>query len=178
MSDEIIIPELAGYVPVKEAAKMLGVQERRIHRYIETGKLKAVRAGNVYVIPVEEVQLFQRQLSGRPRKNTPAWHLAVGKSVWLQIFVRLRPGSEAALERRLEAMREGGTHVFPGTTARFIALSDQRPDEVQILLVWRGARIPNSEEREADLAALRAELAEIVDWETARYETSHVLMHT
>lgn len=49
---------------------------------------------------------------------------------------------------------------------------------LQIQLIWRGSLIPTPEKREAALAELRRELAEVVDWDTARYETGHVLMHT
>lgn len=38
--------------------------------------------------------------------------------------------------------------------------------------------MPPQEEREAALAALREELAEILDWDTAWSESGRVLMHT
>lgn len=69
-------------------------------------------------------------------------------------------------------------HTFPGTAVRYIVRSDQRPNELQILLVWRGSLIPTEETREEALKALRSELADAVDWQTARYETGQVLMHT
>ncbi len=178
MSDETEVPALPGHLPIKEAAKILGVQERRVYRYIEAGKLKAFRAGNVFVIPVEELELFQHHLSGRPRKNTPAWHVAAGKSVWLQVFVHLRPGQQKAFEQKLAEVRVSGEHIFPGTAARYIALSEERPGEVQILLVWRGSKVASSETHEKELADLRKELAEVVDWEGARYEHGQILMHT
>jgi hypothetical protein len=61
---------------------------------------------------------------------------------------------------------------------QYIARSDQRSDELQILLIWRGSLIPTPEEREEALEELRRDLADLVDWKTARYETAQVLMHT
>lgn len=63
----------------------------------------------------------------------------------------------------------------PGTVARYIARSEEKPDDVQITLVWRSTVMPPKEEREA---ALREELAEILDWETAWSESGRVLMRT
>ncbi|HEX7735379.1 MAG TPA: hypothetical protein VF458_10965 [Ktedonobacteraceae bacterium] len=96
----------------------------------------------------------------------------------LQIVVQLRPNVIQALEKRLEKIRASGGYIFPGTAARFVSRSDQRPDEIHILLIWRGSMIPTPEAREAALEELRRELADVLDWETARYETEQVLMHT
>ena len=74
MTDEI--PDLPGYVSTKEAAKMLGISERRIRFYIEAKRLPAVRAADVLMIPLEHVQNFQRKIVGRPRKNTLAWRIS------------------------------------------------------------------------------------------------------
>ena len=98
--------------------------------------------------------------------------------MWLHIFVRFHLEREKELEKKLEAIRLNGEHTFPGTAARYIARSDQRPDEVQILLIWRGSLIPTPEAREEALNELRRDLADLVVWETARYETAQVLMHT
>jgi excisionase family DNA binding protein len=74
MTDEI--PDLPGYVSTKEAAKMLGISERRIRLYIEMKRLPAVRAADVLMIPVENVKNFKRKIVGRPRKNTLAWRIS------------------------------------------------------------------------------------------------------
>jgi excisionase family DNA binding protein len=178
MSDEIDVPELPGYLSIKKAAQVLGVQERRVYKYIEAGKLQAFRVDSVHLIPVGELENFQQRLAGRPRKKTPIWHLALGKSMWLHIFVGFHLEREKELEKKLEAIRLSGEHTFPGTAARYIARSDQRPNEVQILLIWRGSLIPTPEAREEALNELRRDLADLVVWETARYETAQVLMHT
>lgn len=174
------IQDLAGYTSVKEAAKTLGISVRRLYRHIEHGKLRAVRVANVLVIPSEELQKIQFGISGRPRQNTPAWRISPANDVhtWLHVFISVRKGHDTELTKEIRTIRKSGTHTFPGTAARYISRSDQRPNEVQILLVWRGSMIPTPEAREAALEELRRELADVLDWETARYETGQVLMHT
>ena len=67
---------------------------------------------------------------------------------------------------------------MPGTVARYIARSEEKSEDVQIVLVWRSTVMPPAGEREAALAALQAELAEILDWENAWSEYGRVLLHT
>ncbi len=172
------IQDLTGYIPVKEAAEILGISVRRVYGHIEKGHLPAVRFANVLGIPEKALKEFEYGISGRKRKNTPVWHKAAAKSVWLQIFVQMRPGLLKEFEQHLEKIRLSGTHIFPGTAARYVSLSDQRANEVQIQLVWRGSMIPELETREDSLEELRRELADVLDWQTARYETGQVLMHT
>lgn len=178
MSEADNIEDLTGYVPIKDAARRLGISVRRLYGHVEKGRIRAVRFANTLGIPEEALKDFRYGISGRQRKNTPVWRRAAAKSVWLQIFVQLRSAQENMLEKRLDKMRVQSSHTFPGTAARYIVRSDQRPDEVQILLIWRGSLIPTEEAREEALEGLRRELADIVDWSTARYETGQVLMHT
>lgn len=174
------IQELSGYISVKDAAQVLGISTRRLYRHIENERLRAVRIANILVIPKEELERIRYGITGRPRQNTPAWRIAASNDVhtWLQISVLLREGREKELLEKLNAMRKSSAHTFPGTAARYVARSDQRPQEVQILLVWRGSLIPTEEAREAELEELRRDLADVVDWQTAHYETAQVLMHT
>lgn len=172
--------DLSNYVSVKEAAKILGISVRRVYRHIEHSRLRVLRIANVLVIPKEELEKMRYGITGRPRQNTPTWRIAAANEahVWLQIFVPQLKGHEDELMQKLNVIRKGGTHTFPGTSARYVARSEQRPDEVQILLVWRGSLIPTAQAREAELDALRTELADVLDWASARYETGQVLMHT
>src|SRR5438045_9546902 len=70
------IPDLPGYVSTREAAKMLGISERRIRLYIEMKRLPAVRAADVLMIPSENVKNFKRKIVGRPRKNALSWRIS------------------------------------------------------------------------------------------------------
>ncbi len=62
------VPNLPNYVSTKEAAKMLGVSERRIRLYIEMKRLPAVRTADVLMIPLENVTNFKRKFVGRRKK--------------------------------------------------------------------------------------------------------------
>lgn len=180
MSKADDIEDLAGYVPIKEAAKILGISVRRLYEHIEKGRLRVVRFAGVLGVPEEELKRFQRGITGRPRQNTPNWRIAASNDAytWLHIFVDSRQEHADELMQKLGAIRKAGTHTFPGTAARYVTRSDQRPREVQVLLVWRGSLIPSEEARTAELEELRRELADLLDWSTARYETGQVLMHT
>jgi excisionase family DNA binding protein len=180
MEKEIDIPNLPGYLPIKEVARILGVSERRVYDLIQKKRLHAFRVSDVFTVAEEEVRTFQQGISGRPRQNTPAWRISPANDAyaWLHIFVQQQSGHENELKKKLTEIRKSETLIFPGTAARYIARSDQRPDEVQILLIWRGSMIPEPEVREAALEELQRETANVVDWQTARYETGQVLMHT
>ena len=180
MENEPDIPNLPGYLSIKEVAQAVHLSQRRVRLLIQSGRLPAFRMAGMLVVPAGEVKTYQQGITGRPRRNTPNWRIAIASDVhtWLHVFVGLREGRAEELLQKLGAIRKGGEHMFPGTAARYIALSDQRPNEVQILLIWRGSLIPTPEEREAALEELRRDLADLVDWDTARYETAQVLMHT
>src|SRR2546428_7500330 len=92
------IPPLPGYVSIKEAAKILGISERRVYLYIETKRLPAVRAADVLLIPVEEVKNFRRKFVGRPRKNTPPWRISSDENTQFMtsIVARIIGGREKA----------------------------------------------------------------------------------
>jgi hypothetical protein len=93
------------------------------------------------------------------------------------ITAQIWPGQGEVLEQRLTKIRTAGEHLFPGTSARYIVRDQRQLDEITIVLVWRGAAMPLTEQREAALAALSAELAGVLDWEAARVKEGEVLMH-
>src|SRR5258708_4109958 len=136
MEERDKIEDLAGFLPIKEAAEKMGISTRRLYEHIEKGRIKAIRFANVLGVPEEELEEFEHGVSGRPRQNTPAWRISGTKDkyVSLNIFVPLLPGSESNFEKKLAAMRKNAIHIFPGTAARYISRNDPRPDEVQIQL--------------------------------------------
>src|SRR6266700_3932906 len=99
MRESLDLPNMPEYVPIKEAAKMLGVSDKRVYAYIEEGRLPAVRAAHVIMIPVEEVRKFQPKISGRPRKNTPAWRTSPEDNLLLttSIFVQVKVNKQKNL---------------------------------------------------------------------------------
>lgn len=179
MTDESI-PDLPGYVSTREAAKMLGISERRVRLYIEMKRLPAVRAADVLLIPSEDVKNFKRKIVGRPRKNTLAWRISSTENTQFMtsISVRIRPQQEQHLQARLEETRRYGQHVFPGTIARYVVKNATIPGQVEIVLFWRSAIMPDEPAREQALEAFRHAMADVLDWHTAQYHNGVVLMHT
>src|SRR5215469_12391542 len=106
MREYLDLPTMPEYVSIKEAARMLGVSDKRVYAYVEDGRLPAVRAAHVIMIPIEEVKKFQPKISGRPRKNTPAWRTSPedNKLLTTSIFVLVPEGRREELQRRLEEL--------------------------------------------------------------------------
>ena len=174
------IPTLPGYVSIKEAAKTLGISERRVYLYVETKRLAAVRAADVLLIPLQEVQNFRRKFAGRPRKNTPPWRISSADNAQFMtsINVQVRTGREKKLMRRLEELKRSGANTFPGTIARYVAGRETHPERIEIALIWRSTVMPDEAEREQALGEFRQALADVPDWDTAHYDYGKVYMHT
>ena len=166
MREYLDLPTMPEYVSIKEAAKMLGVSDKRVYAYIEDGRLPAVRAAHVIMIPIEEVKKFKPKISGRPRKNTPAWRTSPEENTLLTttIVVPVQADQRERLQRRLDELKQEGEHVFPGTIARYI--------------IWRRTTMPQEAERAEALDQFQQALADVLDWESAKYHDGQILLHT
>ncbi len=51
------------YVSVGEAAKLLGISRQRVHQLIRKGRIRAIRVGNQYIIPVRDVERRKKVMS-------------------------------------------------------------------------------------------------------------------
>jgi excisionase family DNA binding protein len=180
MSEYTIRPNLPGYVSIKEAAQLLGISDKRVYEYVDEGRLSSMWAADVIMIPLDEVKQFKRQSSGRPRKSVPSWRISTGdnKQFITSIVVQIREGQQSAFVQRLEDIRQGSLHTFPGTVTRFIVESENTPGQIDISLIWKSTVMPNEIEREKVLEAFRQDLADVLDWDTAQYMHGKVLMHT
>src|SRR6266480_78309 len=180
MREYLDLPTIPEYVSIKEAAKMLGVSDKRVYAYIEDGRLPGVRAAHVIMIPIEEVKKFKPKISGRPRKNTPAWRTSPedNKLLTTSIFVSVPADQRERLQRRLEELRQEGEHVFPGTIARYIIWSKTHPGTLEILLIWRSTTMSEESERAEALDQFQRALADVLDWKGARYDQGQILLHT
>lgn len=176
---EVVLERVAGYLSVKEAAQLLGVSERTVYGYVESGKLPGARVGSIIVVEMESVCKYQRRAPGRLRTKMPVWRVPPKQNLQYltSIAVQLRQGQSKRFEQKLREMRTAGKHLLPGTSARYIVRDQENPEEVLIVLVWRSVMMPPAEEREAALAALRADLTEILAWETAVYTEGQVILH-
>jgi excisionase family DNA binding protein len=180
MREYLDLPTMPEYVSIKEAAKMLGVSDKRVYAYIEDGRLPAVRAAHVIMIPVEEVKKFQPKITGRPRKNTPAWRTSPedNKLLTISIRVRVKPEQYKNLQQQLEQIKQPEELIFPGTIARYIVSSKLHPGNIEIILIWRSATIPSETAREQALDEFKRVLASVLDWDSAQYDLGEVILHT
>jgi excisionase family DNA binding protein len=180
MREYLDLPTMPEYVSIKEAAKMLGVSDKRVYAYIEDGRLLAVRAAHVIMIPIEEVKKFKPKISGRPRKHTPAWRTSPEDNLLLttSIFVQIRANHQERLQQHVEDLKEGGELMFPGTVARYLIWNKTNPGSLEILLIWRSTTMPGKAARERALEEFRQALADVLDWESARYDEGQILLHT
>jgi len=180
MREYLDLPSMSDYVSIKDAAKMLGVSDKRVYAYIEDGRLPAVRAAHVIMIPVEEVKKFKPKISGRPRKNTPMWRTSPSDNMLLttSIFVHVLPDQLENLQKKLDEIKQQGEHIFPGTVARYIIGSTVHPGDVEILLIWRSTLMPDESSREHVLQEFRQALADVLDWSNVKYNHGEVFLHT
>jgi excisionase family DNA binding protein len=56
-------------IPVAEAARLLKVTTVRIRAYIHDGRLPAQQIGRAFVLRRTDVEAFERQGPGRPKKT-------------------------------------------------------------------------------------------------------------
>jgi excisionase family DNA binding protein len=103
MRESLDLPNIPEYVTIKDAAKLLGVSDKRVYAYIEEGRLPAVRAAHVIMIPLDEVNRFKPKIAGRPRKNTPMWRTSPENNQLLttSILVSVRPDQYKKLQSLL-----------------------------------------------------------------------------
>ena len=167
------------FLSIQDAARMLGVSERSVYGYMEEGSLPGFRAQSITVLRKEDVLNYRRRASGRTRVRTPVWHEppVMNPASLSSITVRIRRGQERNFLQKVQEFRLANKHLLHGTTARYIMYNRDKENEVQIVLIWRGASMPPEEERQAALAAFFDDLAEMLDWQTARLAEGVVVMH-
>ncbi|GHO75242.1 hypothetical protein KSD_30130 [Ktedonobacter sp. SOSP1-85] len=180
MMDGINIPNLAGYVSIKEAADILGVSDKRVYQYVMSGRLPAQKVGHILILPEEEVRRFKPGPSGRTRTKAPAWrtYRSRGKLLTTEINVQVRAGQQEKLIDKLKVIQKEGKHTFPGTVARYIIKGNDELTALQILLIWKDTEMPEEPTRQDDLAAFQEEMADVLDWRTAQYDTNEAIIHT
>jgi len=93
------------------------------------------------------------------------------------IKVGVRPGGDALLDEKLSEFRSRQKHRIAGTSARYIGRSQCDPGQIDILLFWRKVAMPSDQVQKASLCAFYADLAEVMEWETAQVEEIRVLLH-
>ena len=90
----------------------------------------------------------------------------------------MHAGQQDKLVEKLTEMQQANRHTFPGTIAHYIIKGDPELTSVHFFLVWKNTEMPNESTRERALKALRDELADVLEWESAQYSTNEALIHT
>ena len=172
-------PDLSNYVSVKEAARMLGISSKRVYAYIESKRLTAFKVGRDYWIPKEAIQQFELRTAGRPRTKTPLWQrYNNSKLIILSIQVQVRPNQQDALIQKLQEIYRAERYLFTGSVQRYILRDVADPTSIEISIVWKDTDMPDEAVREQELAAFKAELADVLDWDTARYSYKEGIIYT
>ena len=167
------------YLTVQEVASILGVSARSVYGYIAKGQLPATHIEERMLVKAQDVAAFELTPAGRWRERAPFWHVAPELnhlSVTI-IKVRVRPGGDALLDGKLAEFQAARKHCLAGTSARYIGRSQCDPGQIEILLFWRKVAMPSEQAQKASLCAFYADLAEVVEWETAVVEEIRVLLH-
>lgn len=180
MKDMFPLPDIPGYVDIKEAARILGVAESSIYRYIQSGRLSAYQAGRNIMVELEVLKTFKPNAAGRPRKKSPPWHISPDTNPFYVIYmhVEVKEGKLEALKRAIQTIKEQESHLFSGTLLRYISLNNTSPVSVTIQLVWRNNDLPDDTIRELEITAFKENLADLLHWQTARYTEGVALIHT
>ena len=163
-----------------EAAKKLGVSYYTVYEYIREERLVAEKIGGNYVIPRQAVEEFKAKPTGRTRVNPPPWRIyrAGAKVRSLDIHVQVKPGKHERLIERLNSMREAQKHLFRGTMQRYIFEDESDPAQIIITLIWKNTELPDEGVLREELVIFQNELADLLDWSTARYTTKRAIIHT
>jgi excisionase family DNA binding protein len=180
MNKSIDIPNLPGYISIKEAADLLGVSDKRVYQYVRAGRLPAQRVGHILILPTEAVTQFKPSPSGRVRTKAPSWRTYRSRGTLLvtEIHVPVRAGQQAALLKKLRTIQKLDEHTFPGTVARYIIKSDESLTGLHIMFIWKSTEMPDEAARERDFALFQEQLADALEWEKAQYATNEVIIHT
>ncbi|SRR6266851_526806 len=167
------------YLTVQEAARILGVSARSVYGYIAKGQLPATRVGERMMVKVPDVHAFEQIAPGRARSLVPIWHVPpeLNPLSVTMIRVHVRPGCDALLDCKLSEFHAMRKHCLAGTSSRYFGRSQCDPSQIEILLFWRRASVPSDQVQKASLSAFSADLAEVLDWETAVVEEIDVLLH-
>jgi len=180
MADINEFPDVPGYVSIKQAAEILGITDKRVYRYIDLGRLPAYKSGGVFLLAEEDVRQFKLNPPGRVRTVPPRWRVYNIRSKVLatEIQVPVLAGQQDRLIEKLTEIQGANRHTFPGTIARYIIRGDQELTSVHFFLAWKDTEMPDESTRERSLKAFKDELADVLEWERALYNTNEALMHT
>ncbi len=157
----------AVHISVREAARLLGVTERCVYYHLQKGKLTRVPIDGLTMVIEEEVLALKLQM--QQMQEETLWQLPVETDgmCLTTIVVPVRPGCEVLVDQKLAEFQAQGKHYIANAPVRAVSRTLRSPGQLIILLFWHANALPPAEERERELAALGADLAEVCAWESA-----------
>jgi excisionase family DNA binding protein len=180
MTEDSNTPNTRDFITTSEAAEALGVSYYTVYEYIREKRLVAEMVGGIYMIPKKAVQEFKAKPTGRTRTKPPPWRIyrAGAKVRGMDIRVTVRAGRQQRLIEKLNAILEGQRYLFPGTMQRYVFEEDTEPKNIIISLIWKDTEMPDESVIQQDLKPLQAELADVLNWDTAQYTIKQAIIHT
>src|SRR5260370_34290206 len=123
---------------------------------------------------------FKGKPTGRTRTKSAPWrkYRAGAKVRGMDIHVRVHAGQQERIVEKLNAILEDQRYLFPGTMQRYVFEEDAEPKNLIISLIWKDTEMPDESAIQHDLKPLQAELADVLDWDTAHYTTKQAIIHT
>ena len=180
MFEDKEVPAIPGFLSIKEAAEHIKLSDSRVYELIREGRLPRYRAGNTYLIAQADLEKFKSNPTGRLRKSPPRWRVyrGGGRLFTTEIRVQLRPGQREPFLKQLDAIRKGERHTLTGSIARYILLDRDPADMVTFWLVWKDSELPDEATHEREMADLRTELDDLLDWKTAQISDKDGVIYT
>ncbi len=174
------VPAVPGFVTVREAAKIINVSRTRMYEFVDEGRFPLHKAGSTYLIALADLENFRPNPTGRLRKSPPKWraYRGGGKLFATEMQVKIRSGQRERLLRKLEAIRKEERHTLTGSIARFVLLERAAGDTVTLWLVWKDSEMPDQATHEQEMALFRAELADVLDWDSAEISDKDGVIYT
>ena len=181
MQENQNIAEITGYITIAETARKLGVSYARVMAYVDNGRLDILTVADTIFISEKSVEQFKRRSKiGRPRVQTPRWRKSPKDANFIiaTIFVHMYTGQKPSLLGLLEETWQKQHYLFPKTIARYISEDDLSPGTIEIQLIWKQSEMPDEATYQEQLEAFKETFKDVLDWQTARYSTKTVLLHT
>ncbi|MEO9028116.1 MAG: helix-turn-helix domain-containing protein [Ktedonobacteraceae bacterium] len=171
---------IPGHISVEEAADKLGLSKERVLQHVRANELLYRKVANRYMISEQALEEFHSKPHGRIRTKPVLWraYRAGAKVRAMHIEIQVQPNQQAALQVKLQTALDAQEHLFPGTMQRYIFAHSDNPNAITIQLIWKDIELPDETTLQRDLEAFRAEFADLLDWQTARYTTMQALIHT
>jgi hypothetical protein len=94
------------------------------------------------------------------------------------ILVWMRSPQRTRLISRLEEMRWDKRQLFPGTIAHYFIEKQRQQEHIEILLIWLDTAMSDETIYNRWLSEFQQVLSDVLDWETAQYDTGKVNMPT